>query len=783
MKVDGSIHSLIQGVSQQPAKIRLMGQCSVQENCSSNPVDGLTRRPPTDYISALSELNTDAQFYDFTLNGIDFILVIYAATVKVFDILGNEYQVTLGTGASDYLIGSPLSFTTIDKDTYIANPNIVVKMKTDTKEYSPQSSIIHLVGGQYGRTYKVTVKWGVSSSSFQYIAPNGAASSDTPKVATTYIASHLETAFNANGTLTPLFQITRADDVLLIESTDEDSADFTISVDDGDGGSRMFVTNNTVIDVGNLPRYAPQGYFASVTGAGTADVDDYYLEFEITESTESIGDGFGKQGIWKETVQKDIQYLLDTSTMPFILSYDEDTQEFTIAAGDWKGRQVGDETTNESPSFVDSTITSLAHFQGRLVALTGENRVMSRTNKPLDFWRETATALTDTDGIDDSSTTKSAKLNYALPFNRDLILFAEKAQFVTFGRNALTPQNSSLVLTTEFESNSNVRPVVAGKNIFYATRSGKFTGIREFFNDSNLDINDARPITQHIIKYIEGQCTRLSSSTTFDLLLVSTDADSKVLYAYEYIWIGQDKKQSSWSKWIFNNPILYTFFREDIVYILTLRNNQLSLEKMDLGVANTDGLIYPIMLDSRVSVQNVVTSFTNPLNITTGIIVVQGAGCPNPGLIAEIASLTSGTIVLEDSMLNGTVHVGEQYLSRYKPTLPFVKDRDGIAIGTGHLIVSKFLVNYVKTGYFGYSIISPFADTYNDYFSGKILNSPEDLIGEQSIVSGQYIVPFREPVDISELEINSETHLPFTITDIEWKGQYIKKGQRISSGG
>ena len=53
MKVDGALRSLIQGVSQQPFRNRLPGQCTLQENMSSNPVDSLQRRPPEEVVGHL----------------------------------------------------------------------------------------------------------------------------------------------------------------------------------------------------------------------------------------------------------------------------------------------------------------------------------------------------------------------------------------------------------------------------------------------------------------------------------------------------------------------------------------------------------------------------------------------------------------------------------------------------------------------------------------------------------------------------------------------------------
>ncbi len=788
MKVDGSIHSLIQGVSQQPPKVRLMGQCQLQENCSSNPIRGLTRRPGTKHVANLTSIIGAPQFYDFSLHDIDYSMIIMDTSIKIFDTSGTQYTTIVSSAAQTYIhSATSLQCVTINDVTYIANTSQVCAMESATKTYSAPAAILSMIGGQYGVTYSCTVKWGASTQTFSYKTPDGATSTDIEKVTTTYIMTQLQAAFNAIGALTAVFSITRADDVLLINSTNSVSAVFSCTIDDGAGGTIMFVANNTVVDVGNLPRFAPQGYFVSVTGAATADTNPYYLQFNVNTNP-SVGTGFGQAGVWNETVQQGIPYLVDVTTLPVLCTFNTSTSTFSIDTGDWPGRQVGDLKTNANPSFIGNPITTLSHFQGRLVILSGENEVMSRTSTVgtshvRDFFRNSATVLADSDSIDQNSTTKNTKLEYAIPFNRDLILFAEKAQFITFGRTALTPTNSSLVLTTEFESDPQAKPVVSGRNIFYPIQYGSFTGIREFFNEAYIDTNNSRPTTQHVLQYLKGRATLLTSSTTFDLLLVHTDDNQTILYAHEYLWVDSIKKQASWSKWIFRNPVLHSVIHNQIVYLFCNNNGTMELETLDFNVQPEIFLTYPVMLDGKKTVSAIIDTIPNTFGVTTGLVVIQSSGCPNPGIPAEILSVSSSYIVLKKSMNSGTVIVGVKFMSRYQPTLPFVRDSsyrgEMIAVGTGKLTFREFRINYINTGYIGYTVTSAFAPPSSSFFDGKTIGDPNAIIGVPSILNGIYQIPFRETSTNAVLEINSDSHLPFTIQDIEWKGQYIKKGTRI----
>ena len=51
--INTSVSNLIQGVSQQPDSIRYAGQCDVQENALSSVIDGLQKRPSTQFVKRI----------------------------------------------------------------------------------------------------------------------------------------------------------------------------------------------------------------------------------------------------------------------------------------------------------------------------------------------------------------------------------------------------------------------------------------------------------------------------------------------------------------------------------------------------------------------------------------------------------------------------------------------------------------------------------------------------------------------------------------------------------
>lgn len=780
-KVDGSISSLIQGVSQQPARERLPGQGELQINCSSDPVSGLTRRGPAEWVEGLIDSADSYTFLDYDAGSLGHYVIAHKlGEVRVFNLDGTENTVTVEGDADDYIPSSELKFIGVDENIYVVDPNKTVAMLSDTRSYVEGSSLVFLLGGQYGRDYTITIDYintddTTGTVSTTHSTPDGSNSSHIEDIATDTIASNLTSLTG--------FTVTRESDVLYIEKSSASIATFTVSVSDGDGGANMFAVNNQVSDVGDLPRFAPQGYLVKVSESANSNLDDWYLEFICDEEDVAVGSGFGKTGTWVETVAPDLEYKLDPDTMPHILEKTGATT-FTLKAGAWEDRAVGDDETNPLPSFVGETINDISAFQGRLAITADVNLILSRTNKHTNFFNQSATTLADDDPIDISSALGTFILRTMVPHNRDLIIFSDSAQFIMFGRNSITPLNSSLVLTTEFDADLSADPVGAGRNIFFPITYGQYTGLQEFFTDGSEDINDSRPITQHVLQYIVGAPEQLVSTTNFNKLIVRTDADARTTYVYEYIWLDRQKAQSSWSTWTFSRDIQHMFFVDSLLYIITKDGTDYEMFTLDLDDTPDAGPGYRVMLDERIIETGVNTTFTVPYSIDDidNYVAVQGTGCPNPGLKAKIASYSSGTVTLSSDMEGGEVVFGRKYLSRYQPTSPFVRDAGGVKIGSGTLIIKQYVVHFDDTGYFKAIITDDYGYSAEVEYNGRVLGAPTNLLGKPAVTDGSFRIPYKKNADKSLLEIQSDSHLPFSLLELEWLGQWKKKGRRITGG-
>lgn len=817
MKVDGALKSLLQGVSQQPPRDRLPGQGTEQINLRSDPVLGLTRRPPTDMVGSLGSSTNVRGWHNFqTKDGNKYLAKISDGAVRITDLNGVQKTVTMTPDAAAYFSPTALfNFATIDNTTYVTNRLVVPAMLPDTMSYynagvNSPAGIVQVLGGQYGREYVVKLD-GVEVVRFRTV--DGSVATHAQYVRTTYIAEVIEylmlnafdgvgpppgTDFQNDGG-SPYYYgtgafanganwaVSRKEDMILIKRI-SNTTKFTLGASDDAGNVNLKAMTDQVPDTSDLPRYAPQGYVVRVA-TETDPEEDLWLHFNVEKEGATLGTGFGEQGFWQETVAPNIPYKFDLATMPHLIEYNQTTTAFTVKRGEWKDRQVGTLVTNPDPSFIGNQINDVSSFQGRLIFLAGGSVIGSRTNRYDDFWIGSASAITDSDPIDISSTAVEASIMLAaVPHNRDLTVHSPNGQFVVFGRTAITPANAALVLTTAFEADLFAKPAPAGRNIFFAHSYGRFVGIREFYTEGGTDINDTRPITQHVNSYIVGNVRKLTSSSNYDFLIVQTDTDLRTVYVYKYIWSDNEKVQASWSKWVYTDTVLYTFFDSSVLYVCVSRDGTQYLLRQPLDVQNTAGLTFPTFLDHRFSVSGVNTTFITPLfgaYAGRDLIAVQGAGCPNPGMQVPILSINQGTglVTLKYDMGGGDIEVGIPYRSSYRPTMPFIKDGDGVVIASAKLIVKNFIITLQQTGEIIGRLLSKHGNGPEVKFQGRIVSDVNNVVGSVALSDDKFYMPFRDSTQRADIELFTDSYLPMTLLDIEWAGQYKKSGRRITTGG
>ena len=822
-RVDGSLGTLLQGVSQQPDKERLQGQVTECTNMTADVVRMLSRRPASRFVDSFSIGSVDitkcfVHFYSRGDGEEYYLIVTPGGNLYIVDLDGNVASKTQTAAFTSYITSSDpkrdLRMTTVGDYTFVVNTTKTVAMdtaRTPNTRALNKSGIVEVLVGQYSRDYKIKIQVN-GSSNFEFTHPtpdssggydadaedaaNNAAAAEAA-VATDKIAAELRVLLTDPGSgLASFFSI--GQDGSNIKLTPKATVStFNITVEDGLGGGGMrAITNNTVGSLAQLPVKAQPNAVYKVAG-GTGNSDDFYMIFNPNDPN-AVGEFV--DGVWTETVGPSQEFQLDADTMPHIIRRTATASTFECGrAGEgnidaWAERVVGDEETNKDPQFVGTKIADVSTFQDRLVILDQEGVNLSVTSDFFNFFKKTVTQLLPDGPIGIASASNQVNiLRYAEQHDKDLIIFSDGVQFTLIGTTAITPQNATMVETTKFKIQTEIAPVPSGQNLFFAVNSGVYSGVREFYTDSTFDSNNARPVTIAVERYIEGKIRQMSSATNLSKMGCLADAPN-VFYLYEYLWDEGKKVQNAWSQWVFREDmyLFHTEFFDDSLYMLGYVGNDVHIVRIPIqsDVSTTDILTDSIIasdlcIDHSQWKDNINTEITGlgvlPDDVDQ-LVAVQGEGCPHPGMLCKIESVSNGVATLRRDMQGGSVLVGVKYRSSVTPSRPYMRDESDRPIGTSSLIVGDMLINYAESGDFNVDVTSDYS--YTERNPGRILGQKSATIGEFSLTDGQFSVPVRANNDKSSIQIYSESPYPFTVQDIEWTGQFYKRGTRtMRSGG
>jgi hypothetical protein len=543
MEVNQTMPSLVNGVSQQPVELRHDTQVNEMVNCLPSFVKGVTRRNPLQLV-ATENLIGDYPFIHTYERGDDvesYIIVVEDGSWKTYNLAG----VLQDSGTDTYLdipsgekpIDS-FSAVTVGDTTFIINKHKTVS-ESGSFTHNTSDQNLHRQYGHYWvkRTY---VSFGGSNA-------------NTPNTYTYTIEGFKwpeTTSTTKEGADSQLVAQNLASGVSgqhsgsFVRKYIGDSGTWTTS--DSWGNQASTGWHGLIKKLQDLPNDFPEAW------GGRSSL------IKVTNDENNAFEGFWAYytgSAWQETVAPGISTGMDANTMPHVLRRVA-VGDFTFEPFEWYERTAGDEHTNAMPSFIGKTISDIFFFGNRLGVLSGSNLVLSESGVYENFFRTTVTDLLDTDPIDVAVDTNSVvNLRYAVPHNKNLLLFSDNEQFILSSDDTLTPKKASVKASTAYKFNNKVQPVSIGPNTYFASTVGDNTKIREYFNVPNTTSNDAQAITEHVPSYIPGDIVKLDASTKHDMLFVLCESTPNTIYVYNMAWEGEQKSQSSWHKWVFNKDI------------------------------------------------------------------------------------------------------------------------------------------------------------------------------------------------------------------------------------
>ena len=787
--VSRTIPNLVQGISQQPEVLRLSSQATVQENGFSSVVEGLKKRPPTNYLAKLSS-STPNNAYIHTINRDTterYLIQITSGSIKVYTTAGVEKTVVMQTSASNYLTstdpkGDFVAMTVADF-TFILNKQKTTAMDSTTSSAKIEQAVYSVLQGVDSTKYSITI----DGTTYNFTSSNTNSES---------IRDGLFSAVGtpANCTVTKLgnssFSVVKS------------SGTLSISASDGYGDDASQVVADTVQNFVDLPSPAIDNMVVQITGDATNNFDDYYVQYD------SAGD------VWQESVAPSTKTTLDNTTMPHVLIRTADGNfrfsqvdgsTYTISGTDydvplWGLRICGDIDSSPNPSFVGRKINDMFFHKNRLGFVADENVVMSRSGEYFAFFNETVTTVLASDVIDVASThNKVSILRSAISFDEQILLFSDQTQFILAGAGGtITPENVSINVSTEFEASSTVKPVGAGSNVFFAFDKGSFTGFREFYVKSDTDTKSADDITSNVPRFIPSGVFKLAIATNENIMLALSSNEQNAIYVHQYYVTGGKRLQSAWHKWTFGtsstDKILNIDFIENTLYIVNQRSDGVYLETMDISPAVTDASAsYLTHLDRKISntttgVSESYNSGTNQTTITipytkTNTLSLVGAstGSNQAGQEISIVSQTGTSVVVSGDITSYDYFIGEDYTFTFTFSQQFIQEADAqgsrISIKEGRLQIRNWSVNFNNTGFFT-TLVQPVGrSSSSTTFTGTITGT--GLLGTVNLADGDYTFAVQSESDKLTVTLASDSHLPCNFINASWQGYYVTASQRV----
>ena len=827
--VSQTIPNFLNGLSEQTPTQRGINQGSDQVNYQNNIVEGLTKRPPLEYVATLDQNNVfpnTIKFWNIDRDATSrFIVTFYNQGVRVFDLAGTEYPVSTPNGTTYLTSTNPredFNCVSVADFTFIANKSITPLASGTTSPAKVEEFLINVAKSQYGIEYKVTVNHPSMANPlavvFQMPSGNDATTDskfrDTNKIKDILLNGTSSTHWNAaasqigfktiNATtgatvsttqglanysgITSYFTFESYDSVIYGKPTDG-NANYSVETSDGQGNLAMYVIRDEIQDFTRLPYYGKTGVKIKVTGDEGDNLTDYFVNF-------------AGNGVWSETIAPATSLGLDNTKMPHAL-VNNNNGTFTFKQLTFNERICGDATTNPDPSFVGQPIQNLTFYKNRLGILAGENLVFTENGGFFNFYGTTVTQVLDTDPIDiAASGVQVNTLKNSVAFNETLLLFSDTQQFKldTAGDN-ITPTTAILNAVSTFEHDDAVQPVSAGRFAYFAQPRNNNTAIREYYADDDTLTNDGIDITVAVQTLIPKNAFQIISNNIEDTLFVLchdannantapyaagqnvNPTNANTIYIYKYFFDKGEKVQTAWSKWTFNGAeILGAVSVESFLYILANEGQSTKLYKVDLQNLNETGLTFKVYLDLKAQVGATydaatgLSTFTSPYGAKTGLVAVDTA----TGVRHEATNTTGSTYTVPANVTN--VFIGVPYTSTYVLSPQFVREDTGrgrLAISSGRYQIRTITFDFNDTGFFKVQVTPKGRGAGTTEMTGYILGEATSLVDAPPIISGNLRVPIQARNTDVDVQILSDSHLPVHITQAEVEGFYHRRSRRI----
>ena len=513
--------------------------------------------------------------------------------------------------------------------------------------------------------------------------------------------------------------------------------------------------------------------------------DSYYVYINSTVS----GGTSLTQVNWIESSSASEPYRLDQNTMPHSITHLDDST-LTINSVDWDEKRAGDEETSPTPHFVGRSISDLAIFQNRLVALVEDEVATSETDNTQSWWRSTVTQSLATHPVRIRSTSEQGGfLTHATFHNKDLILWADNYQYKLAGDIPLTPGTSGMPISSAYVNTPLIKPASIGNRIFFGFTYGNYTGVSQFRADENdAAIDRAEPITDHAKKYISGTPLKIiGDANTGEMYLITVEGTIYVC-DYDTQVSREEDTRWAWSKWTdfattggwkIRDAI---FVGHDIKLLIEKTSDEtlstVFIDTVEDPTAAQKKVYLDFLVKDTVSGSSTITLDTAYPYTSALVVTVDDNTHAEYGNVVDYTH-AAGVLTVDPAYNGVNIAYGLPFRASMIPLTQYITDEKGHINTNTRFSILKWYAHLYGSAEVYAKVISDHYTVADQYWSGIVVGTTDSYLDQVADTTAVFSIGYKQRADLADLELYSTSHLPWSLTQLEWLGNYSSRGRRF----
>ena len=556
-----------------------------------------------------------------------------------------------------------------------------------------------------------------------------------------------------------------------------------------------------VSNFSKLPDSPSDGDIYRIVNSEATEKDDYYVKWD--------------NDAWVETIKPGISDGFNNWTAPHGL-IKTGLNEFTFGEANYVSRTVGDDNTNQQPSFVGQTIQEVFFYFNRVGFLSQDNVIMSASLTPdygttpqeVNFYAKSAQVAIASDPIDLNAASVRAIKLYSVQASRSgLILFANGEQFFLFSdQGFLTPLTAEIKSVSTYEMDKNVQAIEMGDEFYFISKTPRYTRCFRMQVRGEDDSPVVTEVSKIVQEYIPSGINNLVPNTQNQMIALANNRDTK-MWLFKQFMNNGERTVESWFKWDFPGKILSCSFITDKMYsLIELENDSIAIVQASLNKNPDEDMLTNVPADD---------SFVNPLegigpyldlwNSDVGTVTYDRATNTStiplptnyPALSNEkacvILSYDSNLRTLSnpsteagvffDAKVNGNnfevigdltkvedkIVVGYKFDMIYALPTTYFRGQDGTADNTASLMLSRYKFMFASSGVVDFKISG-----YTNYEAPYSVLNPQFYPANTLPIYDEVIfdVPLHLRNEFFNFTIFSDSPYPCSLMKLQWEGNY-----------